>query len=140
VGEACHFIDLLRFLADAPITQHAAVRIDSGQNDTASIHLAFGDGSIGTIHYLSNGHKAYPKERLEIFADGRIIRLDNFRALTGFGWPGFVRMNLWRQNKGQKECVNAFLQAIRSGGVPPIAMEQVFEVAQVTIDVNEAVR
>jgi hypothetical protein len=60
--------------------------------------LSFADGSWGTIHYLANGHRAFPKERVEVFCAGRVLQLDNFRRLRGFGWQGFKAMNLWRQD------------------------------------------
>ena len=75
--------------------------MDSPTGDTVSIGLTFADGSIGAAHYFANGSKAFPKERLEMFAAGRVLQLDNFRKLAGFGWPGFKKMNLWRQDKGQ---------------------------------------
>ena len=138
LGEACHFIDLLRFLAAAPITRHGSTRMESRMHDTAAIQLAFADGSLGTIHYLANGNKSYPKERLEIFAAGRVLKLDNFRKLTGFGWPGFNKMNMWRQDKGQKACAAAFLHAIEQGGEAPIGFDELIEVSRVTIEVSEA--
>lgn len=146
VGEACHFIDLLRFLTGSPIRGFQAVSLGKAPGvavaeDKASITLRFADGSIGTIHYLANGHKSFPKERLEVFAGGRILQLDNFRMLTAFGWPGFSKMNLWRQNKGQKACVAAFVRAVeQGGGVAPIPFEEVMEVSRVAIEVAEVLR
>ncbi|MBL0141382.1 MAG: bi-domain-containing oxidoreductase [Betaproteobacteria bacterium] len=140
LGEACHFIDLLRFLAGSAISGHgvSVMRSNARVPDTASISLSFADGSIGTVHYFSNGHKAFPKERLEVFAQGRILQLDNFRKLTGHGWPGLRRMNLWRQDKGQKACAASFVHAIEAGGGSPIGFEELLEVSRVTIEVNEA--
>ena len=132
VGEACHFIDLLRFLADSPIVSHSRLAMESANGDTVSLQLAFADGSIGTVHYFANGCRTFPKERLEVFAAGRVLQLDNFRKLWGFGWPGFRKMNLWRQDKGQKACAAAFLQALRQGG-SPIPFDQIVEVSRVTI-------
>lgn len=140
VGEACHFIDLLRFLAGSRITSHHVVVMDSPTRDSVSISLNFDDGSIGAVHYVANGSKAFPKERLEVFAAGRVLQLDNFRRLTGFGWPGFRAMNLWRQDKGQKACAAAFVQAVVQGGPAPIAFDELVEVAQVSIAVAEAAR
>jgi predicted dehydrogenase len=133
VGEACHFVDLLRFLADSSIVSHARTSMDGSGRDTLSLHVAFADGSIGTVHYFANGSKAFPKERLEVFAGGRILQLDNFRKLRGFGWPGFRKMNLWRQDKGQNACAAAFLDAIRSGAASPIPFEEIIEVSRTTI-------
>ena len=138
IGEACHFIDLLRFLAAAPITGWHKAVMDTTTADTLSIQLTFADGSVGTVNYFSNGSKAYPKERLEVFTGGRVLQLDNFRKLSGFGWPNFRKMNLWRQNKGQQACAAAFIQAIRMGGVAPIPLDEVLEVSRVSIEVAEA--
>src|SRR5262249_23235466 len=109
IGEACHFVDLLRFLAGSRISSHARTSMTDPRGDTVTLQLTFADGSIGTIHYFANGSKAFPKERLEVFAQGRVLQLDNFRTLTGFGWPGFRRARLWKQDKGQKACAAAFV-------------------------------
>jgi predicted dehydrogenase len=133
VGEACHFIDLLRFLAGSPIVSHTRLAMESPTADTVSLQLGFGDGSIGTVHYFANGTKAFPKERLEVFAQGRVLQLDNFRILRGFGWPAFKTMRLWRQDKGQAACVEAFLRAVREGGTSPIPFNEILEVSRATI-------
>lgn len=136
VGEACHFIDLIRFLCGAPIKSFQKMEMDSSTRDTVTLQLGFEDGSVGTIHYFANGSKAFPKERLEVFASGGILQLDNFRKLRGFGWPSFRKMNLWRQDKGQKACAQAFVDAV-SGGIPsPIGLDEILEVSRVAIDLQ----
>ena len=142
IGEACHFIDLLRFLADCPITAHGAKSSRSAGTVSADpsveISLNFADGSMGTIHYLTTGHASFAKERVEVFASGRVLQLDNFRRLRAYGWPGFRSQRLWRQDKGQMACAAAFLHAIRAGGPPPIPLDEILEVSRVTIEVSEA--
>ena len=144
IGEACHFIDLMRFLAGSRITGiNAQCMGDTPYvavtEDKASITIAFADGSFGTIHYLANGATSFPKERIEVFTSGRVIQIDNFRRMTGFQWPGFSKHNLWRQDKGQEACVAAFLEGIKTG-TPAIPIEEIFEVARVTIKVAELLR
>jgi predicted dehydrogenase/threonine dehydrogenase-like Zn-dependent dehydrogenase len=144
VGEACHFIDLMRFLAGSPVVSVYARRMGDASGvdiheDKASITLGFEDGSFGTILYLANGAASFPKERIEIFAAGRVLQLDNFRKLRGYGWPGFDKLNLWKQDKGQNACAAAFLQSIEKG-IPAIPSQEIFEVARVTIDVAEQLR
>ena len=138
LGEACHFVDLLRFLADSPISGWHCTGMNSLSADTATIQLSFLDGSIGTVHYFANGSKSFPKERLEVFTAGRVLQLDNFRKLTGYGWPGFNKMNLWRQDKGQRACAQAFIDAISSGDTAPIPVEELFEISRVMIDIAQA--
>ncbi|MCH9690267.1 MAG: bi-domain-containing oxidoreductase, partial [Gammaproteobacteria bacterium] len=138
IGEACHFIDLMRYLAGSKITSMQVRKMGDNAytevaEDKAVITLGFADGSFGTIHYLANGASGFSKERIEVFAAGRILQLDNFRKLKGFGWPGFSKMNLIRQDKGQKACVAAFLEAITTGQETPIPSDEIFEVARITI-------
>jgi len=135
VGEACHFIDLLRFLADSPIVDWNQNSMNSNSKDTLSIGLKFEDGSIGAINYFANGPKSLPKERLEIFSQGRALQLDNFRKLKGFSWPGFTKMNLWKQDKGQNDCASAFLNAVKGKTTAPIPIEEIFEIAKVSIEI-----
>lgn len=136
VGEACHFIDLLRCLAGSPIRQYATSCMVNNHADTATVTLQFEDGSSGAIHYLTNGNKSFPKERLEVFAAGAVLQLDNFRRLQGYGWPGFSRMKLWRQDKGQTAWAQAFVNAVRHGGMPPIPIDQIFEVARIAVAIG----
>lgn len=141
IGEGCHFIDLLRFLAGVPVDGFDVQKMLSPKSDTVTFTLHFEDGSIGTVHYFANGNKAFPKERLEVFAGGRVLQLDNFRKLTGFNWPGFSKMNLWRQDKGQKACAKAFVDAVAGGGAnPPIPFGEIAEVARLSIQIADAAR
>jgi predicted dehydrogenase/threonine dehydrogenase-like Zn-dependent dehydrogenase len=130
LGEACHFVDLLRHLAASPIEDlhlHAAADRKPCP-DTFSLQLRFADGSIGTVHYFANGSKAFPKERLEVFAAGKALRLDNYRKLQAWGIPGFRTRRRLSQDKGQKACCAAFLKAIETGGPAPIPASEIFEV------------
>ncbi len=145
IGEACHYIDLMRFLAGSKINSFNAVKM--GRNDfveitedKALISLTFEDGSIGSIHYFANGGKSFPKERIEVFCDGAVLQLDNFRKLRGFGWKGFNKMNLWSQDKGQAICADAFMGSVREGLGNPIPQDEIFEVARVSVDIAESLR
>ncbi|MGG6287616.1 bi-domain-containing oxidoreductase [Leptolyngbya sp. AN03gr2] len=145
VGEACHFIDLARHLAGHPVTSHAATMIGRHpavaiRDDKVSLTLEFADGSLATILYLANGHKAYPKERVEVFAAGRVLQLDNFLKLTGWGWRHFTKMNQMKQDKGADAIVSHFIRSIRQGTAQPIPKEEIIEVSRVTIDLAEGCR
>lgn len=145
IGEACHYIDLMRFLSGAPIVHVAARRLGSAAGlqvveDKAVITLGFADGSFGTIHYLANGAKDFPKERIEVFCAGRTLQIDNFRKLTGYGWPGFRKEASWKQDKGQDACAAAFVSSIVEGREAPIPASDIFEVARITIEAAEQLR
>jgi predicted dehydrogenase/threonine dehydrogenase-like Zn-dependent dehydrogenase len=145
IGEACHYIDLMRFLAGSEILSVQARRMGNSPGvvvteDKASITLGFADGSFGTIFYLANGGTSFPKERIEVFAAGGTLQLNNFLTLRGFGWKGFKKDKLWRQDKGQSACSRAFVEAVRTGGRAPIPAGELFEVARVTLDVADILR
>jgi predicted dehydrogenase len=145
IGEACHFIDLMRYLADSEIVSVQARRMGDTNavevtEDKAAIILGFADGSFGTIHYLANGAASFPKERVEVFAAGGTLQLDNFIKLKGFGWKGFKKLNLWKQDKGQTACSASFINSVSQGTEAPIPVNELFEVAQVTIDIAEQLR
>ena len=134
IGEACHFIDLYRHLTGSTIVSGSIDVLGDGSGDTVSMNLRSKDGSLGIIQYLANGSKSFPKERLEVFCAGRVLQLDNFRVLRGFGWPGFKKMHLWRQNKGHSKEIKAFIAAVSDGRPSPIAFDEIQEVTRITID------
>ncbi len=145
IGEACHYIDLMRYLVGAKIKSFNAVKMGDNAyfevtDDKAVITLEFEDGSMGSIQYFANGGTAFPKERIEVFCDNAVLQLDNFKRLKGFGWKGFTKMNLWAQDKGQGNCTRMFMDAVRQGGVSPIPQDEIFEVARVSVAIAEMLR
>ena len=122
-------------MADRSSVSQSLIEIDSYTRDTSSIQLCFADGSIGTVHYFANGHASFPKERLEVFADGAVLQLDNFRTMKGFGWNRFKKMKLWSQDKGHKACAAAFLSAISGKCAAPIDFRVIKEVSEKSIGI-----
>ena len=145
VGEGCHFIDLMQFLIGNPIKSHHAIMMGNSpaidvNDDKTSISLSFTDGSFGTIHYFANGGKTFPKERIEVFCGDAVLQLDNFKVLTGYGWPNFNKMKLLNQDKGQKACASAFLDSIRLGEPSPIPYDEIIANSRVSIEVANKLR
>ncbi|MFH1920998.1 MAG: Gfo/Idh/MocA family oxidoreductase, partial [Planctomycetota bacterium] len=143
IGEACHFIDLLHFIADeSPITHVAAMKHgpnDAGNlGDTVSISLHFADGSLGQINYFANGARQYPKEQLDVFAEGHVLRIDNFRRLKLYGCRGKNRRS-WTQDKGHDQGFRAFVEAVRTGGQSPINFESILNTTRATFAALEAI-
>jgi predicted dehydrogenase/threonine dehydrogenase-like Zn-dependent dehydrogenase len=139
VGEGCHFVDLLRHLADTPIVDVTASPIGDGGGAAQSftVTLRFADGSLGTVHYFANGHRRFPKERLEVFAGGRTLVVDNFKRLHGYGWPGFKGLRTRRQDKGHRGLLEAFLAAAEGRGPLPIPVEELFEVSEIVLQARD---
>jgi predicted dehydrogenase len=131
VGEACHYIDLMVFLAGSRVRSVSAAMMDAGvavKEDKMSITLSFEDGSIGAVHYFADGAKSYPKERMEVFSDGRVLYLNNFRRLEGYGFKGFRKLRTFRQDKGHAAEFAAFVERVATGGPPLIPLDQLVNV------------
>lgn len=130
IGEGCHFIDLMTYLAGSlPQTVYAQALPDPNHlHDTASIQVGFENGSIGTVHYFSNGNKGLPKEVVEVFQSGQAFQVDDFRSLTEYRGAKPSTSKSSAQNKGQAEMVRRFLGQVVEGGDPLIPIQEIFAV------------
>ena len=143
LGEVCHFVDLLMFLAASPITEveGRALR-NSGRysGDNVLISIRFANGSEGTISYLANGDRAFSKERLEVFGGGAVAVLEDFRRLelVRDGSKQTVHSR-WRQDKGHRGEWSAFAEAVRKGGTAPISFEDLVCSTLATLRIEESV-
>lgn len=144
LGECCHFFDLARHLAGTMTHSFSLERLGNDSNDNQesfAINIKFIDGSLATINYFTNGNRAYAKEKIDIFVGGRSLHLDNYINLTGHGWKYFKKYKLWRQDKGQHEMTKRYLSLLIKGTEkksPLIAIDEIFEIAKLTIDIADA--
>jgi len=144
IGEGCHFIDFLTFLVgEAPVRVTAQGLPDGGvyREDNVVLTLTYPDGSLGTVSYLSNGDKAFPKEQVEVFSGGRVAVLDDFRSLEMVhnGNRKTVRSRL-RQDKGHQAEWDFFSRAILGDGEPPIPYNQLIGVTKASFAAVESLR
>ena len=142
IAEGCHFIDLARHIVGSRIVGVEAVQFGSEgeqvvNNDKVSILLRFADGSIATIQYLGNGSKDFPKERVEVFCEGKVLQLENFRVLRGYGWKSFKKMKLFRMDKGHGAELHEVVNSVKSGKPAPIPFDEILEVMEATFTVVE---
>jgi len=144
LGEACHFFDFLIYLVGAPPVRVTAVGLpDSGptHDENAVVTLEFADGSVGTVAYLACGDRSLPKERIEAFGGGRAAVLDDFRRLETYQSGRRQVQRSWlRQDKGHRAEWEAFASAIRAGGPPPIAYDQLMAGSLTALAAVEALR
>ncbi len=141
IGEACHFIDMVTHLTGSPVTEVMASALGphpQGDSDNVSVILKCADGSQGVVNYFANGHKSYPKERIEIYSAGRVLVVDNFRKLEGYGFRGSAVAMSGRQDKGHWDQFAAYIAFLRKGGAPPIPFEQILNTTQATFAVVKA--
>jgi predicted dehydrogenase len=144
IGEGCHFIDLLTFLVGAPpsaVTATALPDQDHYREDNVVLTFEFPDGSLGTLTYLANGDKAFPKERLEVFSAGRVAVLDDFRTLelVQDGRREVMHSRL-RQDKGHLGEWQALTPVLRAGGPPLIPYDHIFGVTRASFAAVAALR
>ena len=143
IGEACHFIDFITFLVGAipaSVTAHALPDNGKYREDNVSMTFTFPDGSIGMVDYLANGDKTFPKERLEVFCEGTVAVLDDYRRLKIIRDGKRTEEKLASQDKGWKNEMTTFAKAIRQGGEPPIPYEHLIGVTKSTFAAVESIR
>ena len=142
VGEVCHFVDFLTYLNGSPPTSvFANVMSDPHHlNDTLTVSLAYGNGSIGTICYFANGDTSLPKERVEVYVQGCTAVIEDFKSLSIHAGGKKTIKKLLSQDKGQKNEVKAFLEVIRSGSGDTIPFNEIFSTSLVTFKIIESIR
>ncbi|MCF0061993.1 bi-domain-containing oxidoreductase [Dyadobacter chenwenxiniae] len=135
LGEACHFIDLISFLAGSRIVSvcmNAMGQDPTETTDNAIITLKCENGSTGVVNYFSNGHIDYPKERVEVHACGRTLILDNFKTLRGYGFKHFSSFKT-SQDKGHQKAFESLLDFVKTGGKPPVPFEEVINTTEASL-------
>lgn len=142
IGEACHFIDLMSFFAGSNVKEvyMSALGTNPSENtDNAIITLKYVNGSQGVINYFANGNKRYPKERIEIYSQERILVIDNFKNMKGYGFKSFSSMG-GAINKGHKHQFTSLLSQLQKGGEPLIDFSSIINTTQASISAVESLR
>ena len=138
VGEVCHFVDWMVSVCGSLPKGVSAQPLAEGA-DSAVLTVEFHDGSVGTIVYAACGAAGLAKERDEVFGGGLAAELDNFRAARLWGRGRGQRLRRFSQQKGHREELLAFLEAVRQGE-PPVPCDEVFAVARATFAMEESLR
>jgi predicted dehydrogenase/threonine dehydrogenase-like Zn-dependent dehydrogenase len=143
LGEVCHFVDLLMYLAGSPIVEVEARAVGSAgrySGDNVLVSLCFANGSQGTISYLANGDRSFSKERIETFGGGSAAMLEDFRRLE-LVRHGRKQTNhsRWRQDKGHHSEWAAFVQFVQRKHDAPISFEELVCSSLATLRIDEAV-
>jgi predicted dehydrogenase/threonine dehydrogenase-like Zn-dependent dehydrogenase len=142
LGEVCHFVDLLMFLAGAPIVEVGARALgDSGRysGDNVLVALRFANGSQGSVSYVANGDRSFSKERIEVFGGGSTAVLDDFRQLelVRDGHRRVLRSR-WKQDKGHRAEWAAFERSLVAGAPPAIALSEMVCSTLATFKIEES--
>lgn len=144
IGEGCHFIDYLAYLTGSiPVEVTARALPDHGKynQDNFVLTFSFADGSIGTVTYLSNGDKSMAKEWAEVFCEGKVARLNDFRALEFFAQGRrSTRKDIFRQDKGHRGSWAAFLAAVNGQAGLPIPYAEIIGVHRAVLAAQDALQ
>jgi len=142
IGELCHLVDWASFVVGHSITSVSAMSLpDSGRysSDNLTATISFADGSLANLTYVANGERHLRKEYYEVFCQGTAARLDDFRVLELFK-SGKSRRWKSAQDKGHNRQLEVVLGRMESGGLSPISLRELAEVAEATFRIDELVR
>ncbi len=137
VGEASHFVDLLRFLSGSAIVASRVLSRDTDGQDGGCFELSFANGDSAVLNYRTGQSAHLPKERIAVSGDGWSAELDNWNSLRSQNLPGASALPAWlggpARGKGHAEALAAFLSAVRSGGPAPVSLAEIEEVSRWSI-------
>ena len=144
IGEACHVYDLFNFLTDAEVESVEAraitpTRRQWRKDDNFVATIKYADGSVCTLTYTALGSKTHPKEKMDIYADGLVVSMDDYRSLEVSG----RRAKGWSSStmqKGQLEEMIALIECLKNGGEWPIPLSQQLQATKIAFDVEERIR
>ena len=143
IGEACHVYDVFDSLTGAGVKDvHASAIAPSGRlaaNDNFTATISYDDGSLCTLTYTALGAKEHPKERLEVYADGVVLTLDDYRSLSVSG----RKAPLWSSRtieKGHRQELEALAECLLRGGPWPISLEEQLRATRISFDVEVQIR
>jgi polar amino acid transport system substrate-binding protein len=145
IGEVCHFIDLMEFFTGAIPESVSAESISAGSpdlinEDSVFITLRFSDGSNGVIAYLSEGNSALHKEQIEIFGEGKVFIIDDFRTATLYA-NGHAKKETQRsQDKGQAEQARVVCGVIAEGKSAPVTLRELEATTRATFRIRDSLR
>ncbi|MDH4138608.1 MAG: Gfo/Idh/MocA family oxidoreductase, partial [Anaerolineae bacterium] len=144
IGEACHFVDLIQCLTGGlPTEVHAVpVKAQTGPalHDNVVINLRLNNGSAGCIVYTSAGDKSFPREYVEVFGNGAVAVIDNFREMRFVQGGRTQRKRGWEVDRGHVAEMRAFLEAARNGGPSPVAFREYVATTLTTLAMIESIR
>jgi polar amino acid transport system substrate-binding protein len=145
IGEVCHFIDFVHFLAGSLTVRVYAESISSLNHevlddDSVFITLKLTDGSNASIAYLSEGDKTLPKERIEIFGSGKTFVIDDFRETHAYHNGREKKTRLRAQDKGQADEVRMVCAVVKEGKPAPIKLEDLATTTRATFRILESLR
>ena len=136
VGEACHFVDLLRFLSGSPLTSVRALLRDLDGQDGGCFELHFANGDVATLNYRTDLPAHLPKERIAVTGEGWSAVIANWQSLRATNLPGASALPAWlggpARGKGHAEALAAFLTAGRTG-LAPVALDEIEEISRWSI-------
>jgi predicted dehydrogenase/threonine dehydrogenase-like Zn-dependent dehydrogenase len=120
IGEGCHFFDFCNWIVEREPMRIYAEMISSNDESIVDANnvmstIRYEDGSVASVIYTTIGNELFPKERIEIFVDGGVIAIDDFKELivTGMGGKG---EKLKRIEKGQFELINEYGKLLKGEG------------------------
>ncbi|QOV34973.1 bi-domain-containing oxidoreductase [Streptomyces ferrugineus] len=134
-GEGGHFIDTASWLLGAdPVSVYA---VGTSGHEDLQVVLRYPDGSTATISYVTTGAPGFPKETLDMVADGKVLRLDDFVRASVYDRKRWVSSRLPKaRDKGQNAELAAFVKAVRTGGPMPVPLRSLVATTAATLAVQ----
>lgn len=148
VGEGCHIFDLLCELVQSPpasVFAAGGTFLDPARvkiADSAVVTITFADGSVGSTLISSAGCPDFPKEATEVYCANRAVYISDFNHMESYGFEGKkkVSMDFSETDKGHREELDRFADAVLSGAPAPNGLQKAMRAAILSYKVNESIK
>jgi predicted dehydrogenase len=108
------------------------------RNDNFVATLKYADGSVCNLTYTALGEKSYPKERMDVFADGKVLTMDDYKSVVVHGgkhkgWSAATTQ------KGQMEELEMLSAALRGGSAWPISLNEQLQASRISFEIERQI-
>jgi predicted dehydrogenase len=144
IGEICHFVDFMQFVAKSNPVRVYAERVAGNNRSTVNsdnvvITLKFADGSVGDIAYAASGDKAFSREQAQIFCEGMTIVCTDFKQTTCFKDGKKKSFKTANQEMGYAEELKHFTDVVTGKAMPTVTPEEFFYSTQAVFSINASI-
>jgi len=143
VGEVCHFVDLVQYLTGSKVDSVWADAVSAAYESTPDnihVNLRLTDGSVASIIYTAKGHKAFPRERVEVFRGRGVCVIDNFRSVVFINPYVNLRKRSWGVDRGHRKEIAYFLDVVRNPQKHHGMLESYVLTTLTTFAIEESIR
>ena len=146
IGEVCHMVDLIAFLAGSPVEAVSCVVVpnaDGSLDDNLQVLFTMKDGSTAALTYTAMGAEKTGKELIEILAGNMTVTIKDFEELHVLEGRTTKARKRIKQDKGHLMELKVFrdhMCGLSESGCRPMPLPEIERATDTTFSIAETLR